>query len=317
MEQYSLDWRTIWHWLANKQKYQEARNKRNSGVRQVHPGREGILTYHGVADDLKRYIFEMREQAMPVTVPMVVKKACTLYPPLRHKSKAAQTSIIWRFIKSNGFTYRSVTQKSLISSKELENTAINFVQRIREVCLDANPTRHPDYILNMDQTPVWSMTIPKSVIDSVGNKSVKIKTTPGTKKRFTVAVTVTASGKKLPEVVVFKGKPGKRIAWEVENFQVQYGINGIYAVQENAWMDEAVMCLWVQEVLQPYLAKAPPNVHPLILLDSYWCHMMVPIVQAIEALGCQVEHIPPGCTPLCQPIDIGVCKPLKDWMREF
>ena len=40
--------------------------------------------------------------------------------------------------------------------------------------------------------------------------------------------------------------------------------------------------------------------------------MMGRIVQAINDLGVQVEHIPGGCTGLCQPIDIGVCKPLKN-----
>ena len=167
----------------------------------------------------------------------------------------------------------------------------------------------------MDQTPVWSMTIPKSTIDSVGSKYVKIWTSPGTKKRITVAVTVTASGKKLPEVVVFKGKLGKRVAGELSTIKQQYGLTGIYAAQENAWMDTEVTNLWIRDVLQPYLAEAPPGVHPVILLDSYRCHVMPEVVQAIENMGCQVEHIPPGCTPLCQPIDMEVCKPLEDCLK--
>ena len=76
------------------------------------------------------------------------------------------------------------------------------------------------------------------------------------------------------------------------------------------------MNLWIWQILELYLATAPANVHPVILLDTYCCHIMGNIVCTIEALGCQVEHIPPGCTPLCQPIDIGVCKPLKDCMTE-
>ena len=82
-------------------------------------------------------------------------------------------------------------------------------------------------------------------------------------------------------------------------------------------MDTEVTNLWIWEVLQPYLAEAPPRIHPVILLDSYRCHVMPEVVQAIENMGCQVEHIPPGCTPLCQPIDIGVCKPLKDCLQNF
>ena len=80
-------------------------------------------------------------------------------------------------------------------------------------------------------------------------------------------------------------------------------------------MDEEVMDFWIRNVLEPYLATAPPGIHPVILLDSYRCHMMGSVLHRIEALGCQVEHIPPCCTPLCQLIDIGVCKPLKDCMK--
>ena len=128
---------------------------------------------------------------------------------------------------------------------------------------------------------------------------------------------MTASGKCLPELVIFKGKKEGRIARnELPFLAEQYGLPGAhYTVQAKFWMDEEVMYLWIREVLQPYLAGAPPDVHPVLFLDSYRCHTMAPIVKSIQGLGCQVEHIPPGCTPLCQPIDIGVCKPLKDRMK--
>jgi hypothetical protein len=39
--------------------------------------------------------------------------------------------------------------------------------------------------------------------------------------------------------------------------------------------------------------------------------MMKSTVNAIGDLGIEVEHIPGGCTSLCQPVDVGVNKPLK------
>ena len=47
----------------------------------------------------------------------------------------------------------------------------------------------------------------------------------------------------------------------------------IYACQDNAWMDERVMLMWVEMVLKPYVDTAPENVVPLLFLDSYCCHM--------------------------------------------
>ncbi len=80
-------------------------------------------------------------------------------------------------------------------------------------------------------------------------------------------------------------------------------------------MDEVVMIAWVNEVLAPYVATALDHVVPILILDMYRCHMMALVVQMIQELGVEVQHIPGGCTSLCQPVDVGFNKPFKDWMR--
>jgi hypothetical protein len=45
-------------------------------------------------------------------------------------------------------------------------------------------------------------------------------------------------------------------------------------------------------------------------------HMMQSVVQAIQALGVQVEFIPAGCTGLVQLVNVGYNKPLKAKMHE-
>ena len=52
--------------------------------------------------------------------------------------------------------------------------------------------------------------------------------------------------------------------------------------------------------------------------------MMSCVVNKIQNLGVEVEHIPGGCTGLCQPVDVGINKPFKtriknqweSWMME-
>jgi hypothetical protein len=70
-------------------------------------------------------------------------------------------------------------------------------------------------------------------------------------------------------------------------------------------MDETVMLAWVDQVLQPYVKTAPEDIVPILILDSYQCHMMASVVQKIQELGVEVKHIPGGCTSLCQPVDVG------------
>ena len=50
------------------------------------------------------------------------------------------------------------------------------------------------------------------------------------------------------------------------------------------------------------------------ILDSYHCHMMNSVVNAIQDLGVEVKHIPGGCTSLCQPVDIGINQPFKAYL---
>ena len=77
----------------------------------------------------------------------------------------------------------------------------------------------------------------------------------------------------------------------------------IYACQDNAWMDERVMLMWVNMALKPYVDTAPEKVVPLLFLPL-----------SHDEFGCQ--HIPGGCTSLCQPIDIGINKPFKAFLHK-
>lgn len=61
--------------------------------------------------------------------------------------------------------------------------------------------------------------------------------------------------------------------------------------------------------------KYGPTYIPIIV-DAYRCHMMASVVSFIQDMGIQVLHIPGGCTYLCQPLDVGVNRPLKHHMTE-
>ena len=84
-------------------------------------------------------------------------------------------------------------------------------------------------------------------------------------------------------------------------------------------MDERCMLIWVDQILGPYLAvnTPPPGVQPVILLDSYQCHMMASVVSKISALGVEVIHIPGRCTGLCQPLDVGINRPFKSCIQQL
>ena len=55
---------------------------------------------------------------------------------------------------------------------------------------------------------------------------------------------------------------------------------------------------------------------PLLFLDSYQVHKMPSVNAAINNLGVEVVIIPPGCTGLTQPVDVGYNKPFKNCVRD-
>jgi hypothetical protein len=76
------------------------------------------------------------------------------------------------------------------------------------------------------------------------------------------------------------------------------------------------MLNWIKHVLAPYIATALPGIIPILFLDQFRVHKMGTIINAIQALGMQVEFIPAGCTGLVQPVNVGFNKAFKCKMRD-
>ncbi len=130
------------------------------------------------------------------------------------------------------------------------------------------------------------------------------------------AFTITAAGNYLTPMIIYKGKPhGKITTKELP----KYNPTSVFACQEAAWMDKQCMLIWVNQILGPYLVvnPPPPGIQPVILLNSYPCHMMASVVNKIAELGIEVIHIPGGHMALCQLLDIGVNKPFKQCIRHL
>ena len=68
------------------------------------------------------------------------------------------------------------------------------------------PGRDQKYILNMDQTPILFLMVPKTTLNKKGVKTVNVRSSSGSTMRVTIAVAVLAAGDMLPCMMVFKGE---------------------------------------------------------------------------------------------------------------
>ena len=294
-------------WIRDLPKMEQI--NRTAAVASLNKGHPSSIKAIGA--ELVRFVFELREQGMPVSTRMVVLKAGQVDATFRRKKEQTKYGIIRRFLISNRIVVRVKTHESQKHPRETVEEATSFVDRM--VPRFAEENKDPHFILNMDQTPIFFSMTPGKTLEKQGSCSVNVRSSSGSTMRVTVAVCITAAGTVLPPLIIFKGKRNGRIVREFPT----YPEGAFYACQDRAWMDETVMSEWVDKVLKPYAETSPEGIVPSILLDSYRCHLMATIVNAIQDTGTEVEHIPGGCTGLTQPVDVGIGKPLKNRIRRF
>ncbi|KAI2495635.1 hypothetical protein MHU86_18864 [Fragilaria crotonensis] len=119
-------------------------------------------------------------------------------------------------------------------------------ERAKDLAVNA-PNRDNRFVLNMDQTPIFFDMSSGRTLSQTGERTVNGRTSSSSTLRVTVAVTLTASGEMLKNLIVFKGKPGARI--ETREFPT-FPDQNLYVCQERAWMDERVMRIWVRLVFE-------------------------------------------------------------------
>ena len=185
------------------------------------------------SDSLLSFIFELREQGMAVNTSMILMKAAKISRQFCEKSQEAQISCVRRFVKAQGLVHQLGTHESQRAPEETQTEELDFMGVIHpKLQLQCQSKA---FILNMDQTPIPFTFNSKSTLEVVGARTVHVRKSTNDTKRATAAITIRASGKMLPPLLVFKGaKNGRIVKKEFPTFDKSM----YYACQENAWMDE-------------------------------------------------------------------------------
>jgi hypothetical protein len=285
-------------------------------------GKNGLLK--NVESELLEFIIDVNRFTL-------LRKAGTLKPEILNKTERAAKICLSRFLAKNNLTHCVATHMAQRDPREVKAEVLEFLEYI-PLHLD-DGSRDPNYIINMDQTPVYHAMNARTTIERVGTRTVNMRTSMGDSKRVTVAATITASGMILPTMVVFKGESSNYDCHQT-NHAYRYLFKGkrtgviakeelpilpaglIYRVQEKAWFSKDIMLDWIEFVLKPHVANVTEGIVPILFLDSFTVHKMGCVVHGIQALGIEVDFIPPGCTSMVQPVNVGYNKPFKAKVRE-
>ncbi|CAI7934275.1 unnamed protein product [Closterium sp. NIES-54] len=121
---------------------------------------------------------------------------------------------------------------------------------------------------------------------------------------------VTADGRKLPAMVIFKRKT-------IPKIRVPPGV--IIRAHEKGRMDGKLVDDWVNNVLLPFI-KPPRGIRwskTLLVLDSYRGHITDGVLAKLRWHRVIPAIIPGGCTPLLQPLDVSINRSFKAGLRTF
>ena len=97
--------------------------------------------------------------------------------------------------------------------------------------------------------------------------------------------------------------------------QEEEGCSGGMKKRRRFTLQEKLMYLWVvwRKVEKGLsLQEASKSIN----ISHKQIRQMNLVVNVIQDLGVEVEHIPGGCTSLCQPVDIGINKPFKAFLHK-
>lgn len=290
-------------WRQQRRDFEAMPRKKKS----VGRGMESSIKH--LEDPLIGWVLDQRAEGIPVTYKLLQVKAAQLDEDFAAKSDRAQYHVIRKLCIANEVVLRCVTNKSQRRPQEVIDDALAFLRVERQILLA--PGINMDVVINMDQTPVFLSMHPSRTLNLSGQRTIHGRKTSNSTSRITASLAISASGKKLKPMLIFKGQPDGHIATrELPMLSVREDM--VMVCQPSAWQDNENMAKWIDLCLVPYLQEYGQGANPILYLDAFSAHQSNVTKAKLEGLGVQLRHIPAGCTCLVQPLDVGIGKPFKD-----
>ena len=131
----------------------------------------------------------------------------------------------------------------------------------------------PSNTWNIDETGIaLSVCSNQRVIGSSHTTQTYIQT-PENREWVSIIECISASGKKITPVVIFKGQ-SLQTSW----FTPDRTPNFYYTTSENGWTSNTIGLQWLQKVFLPF-TDSGANIPYLLILDNYSSHITVKFIK--------------------------------------
>ena len=259
---------------------------------------------------LVSWVLQLLDVHMPVSVLALQEREKKVFRP-HSPSFGASRGWVEKFFAQYRLSLRNRTSVSQKLPRQLEGVLTKFYEDAGHFMRIG---KHPRFLVgNMDETPAFFDMVPSKSICKTGSKECIVRTSGCEKKHVTIVLSVTADGKMLPPMIIFKGKTTKTI----EKLRVPNRF--IVKNQAKAWMDEELMHVWLEYIWLKHTKLKLQKLgfeNSLLTFDAFSAHKTDEVEAKLVQNKSDILVIPAGCTSKCQPMDVCINKPFKSNLRK-
>jgi 4-hydroxybenzoate polyprenyltransferase len=165
----------------------------------------------------------------------------------------------------------------------------------------------------MDEAGVMEgMGINGLVVGRKGRKAI-LKKAPGTRVWISFIECISATGKSTTPLVIFKGQTVQQ-QWFPPSLKPFQGWE--FTTIQNGWTNNQVGTEWLEKVFILQTQPDDPTESRLLILDGHGSHTTDQFMWLCLKHRIHVVYLPPYCSYVLQPLDLGVFSSLKTAYRK-
>lgn len=266
-------------------------------------------------NELENWILKRADNGYPVNIASLKKKAEEILEVrLEKKSSTLHVSWPYRFLKRHPeISKRKPSKVSRSSANVSEKDLRAWHQQVTNFFIEKDLLlqidRLPDTIINVDETGFQLVPTNNKVLGKKGANAI-FEVTNGVEKAFvTVMFAITASGKLLPPMMLFKPMS------EAKRHAIMDKIPNNWGVAENpsGYMTGVAMRKYLEWLTNGPLKDIGEK--KIIFLDNHGSHKTKEVRNFSRSNGIELIGIYPNSTRIIQPLDIKVFLPIKTCFR--
>jgi len=131
----------------------------------------------------------------------------------------------------------------------------------------------------------------------------------GSREFISILACISAIGKWIPPLLVYKGESGDLINTWVDEVTTESQAH--FTVSSNGWSSNNIGLAWLQQVFERYTKPTRATQKRLLIVDGHSSHVNMAFVNWADQHGIILLILPPHTTHRLQPLDVGMFQPLS------